>query len=104
MRLNPKRTYQERKETEKLFIGDGGNSSDFSNYMTRLLVKLRKLNPNIKNAKQIRVSVITKWIKMYNLREVQYRAGHRYISTTEGYKVNDLDGLQEQVNMFHPLG
>ena len=56
------------------------------------------------NFKQVRTSVITHWLKHYNLREVQYRAGHRYISSTEKYKQNDLEGLQEEINRFHPLG
>jgi integrase/recombinase XerD len=58
----------------------------------------------IKNLNQIRASVITKWLKIYNLREVQYRAGHKYISSTESYLQNDMEGLQEEINMYHPLG
>ena len=102
--INPKRKYQERQVNEKLFIGDGGNSSNFSNYMTRLMVKVRKLNPSVLNAKQIRASVITKWLKIYNLREVQYLAGHKYISSTESFLENEIEGLQEEVQQFHPLG
>jgi site-specific recombinase XerD len=104
MEMKPKRHYQLKEATENLFIGEGGTHSSFSNFMTQLMLQVRKINSQVINAKQIRASVITKWLKMYNLREVQYRAGHRYISTTESYKVNDLEGLQEQVNQFHPLG
>ncbi len=68
------------------------------------MVKVRELNPNVINGKHIRASVITKWLKMYNLREVQYLAGHRYISSTESYLQNDMEGLQEEVQQFHPLG
>ncbi|WP_425391695.1 tyrosine-type recombinase/integrase [Ekhidna sp.] len=102
--INPKRKYQERQENENLFIGDGGNASNFSNYMTRLMVKVRKMNPSVLNAQQLRASVITKWLRMYNLREVQYLAGHRYISSTESFLENDLIGLKEEVQQFHPLG
>lgn len=102
--MNPKRKYQEREESEQLFIGDGGNSSSFSNYMTRLMVKIRKLNPSVLNAQQIRASVITKWLRIYNLREVQYLAGHKYISSTESFLENEMEGLSEEVQMFHPLG
>lgn len=56
------------------------------------------------NAKQLRASVIVKWLRMYNLREVQYMAGHRYISSTESYQQSDMEGLKEEVNKFHPLG
>ena len=102
--INPKRKYQERQENQNLFIGDGGNNANFSNYMTRLMVKVRQLNPSVLNAKQIRASVITKWLRMYNLREVQYLAGHRYISSTESFLENEMEGLQEEVQQFHPLG
>jgi len=102
--INPKRKYQERQESERLFIGDGGNCASFSNFMTRLMVKVRKMNPSVLNAQQIRASVITKWLRMYNLREVQYLAGHRYISSTESFLENDLVGLQEEVQQYHPIG
>ena len=75
-----------------------------SNLVTEIMKKLREVNQRELNPNQIRASVITKWIKMYNLREVQYLAGHRYISSTEWYIENDLEGLQEEINQFHPLG
>jgi len=100
----PKRKTQSKIETEQLFIGEGGNCYSISNFMTQLMIKVRKINPSVKNAKHIRASVITKWVKQYNLRKAQYLAGHRYISTTENYLQNDLEGLQEELNQFHPLG
>lgn len=30
--------------------------------------------------------------------------GHRYISSTESYQQNEMEGLAEEVNKFHPLG
>jgi len=101
--LPPKRKYQERQETDRLFIGDGGRETEISNMMTQLMIKVREANPSVQNAKQIRASVITKWVKMYNLRKAQYLAGHRYISTTESYLQNDLEGLQEELSQYHPL-
>lgn len=88
---------------ENLFVGlDGGsNVAPFTNYM---LVKLGKKFKGIVNAKQFRASVIMKWLKQYNLRQVQYLAGHRYISSTEAYQQNEMEGLSEEVNKFHPLG
>ena len=104
LQLKPKRNYQKRKETDRLFIGDGGSTRHFSNYITQLMIKVKEINPHIINAKQLRALVITKWLKMYNLREVQYLAGHRYISSTESYLENDIEGLQEEVQQYHPLG
>ncbi|TRX50917.1 integrase [Fulvivirga sp. M361] len=54
--------------------------------------------------KHIRASVITHWLKQYNLREVQYMAGHRKVMSTESYQRNDTEGLQLDVDQFHPLG
>jgi integrase/recombinase XerD len=65
---------------------------------------LRARYPDLQNAKQIRASVITKWLKMYNLREVQVLAGHKFISATESYQQNDMEGLSEEINQFHPFG
>jgi site-specific recombinase XerD len=104
MQLNPKRKSQSNLETDQLFIGEGGHCYSISNFITQLMIKLRKLNPIVLNAKQIRASVITKWLRMYNLREVQYLAGHRYISSTESFLENDIEGLQEEVQQFHPMG
>lgn len=104
LQMNPKRKSQSKIETNKLFIGEGGNCYSFSNLMTQLMRNVRKLNPKIRNAKQIRASVITKWLKSHNLREVQYLAGHRYISSTESYLQNDMEELIEEINQYHPLG
>lgn len=102
LETKPKRNYQSKVETYKLFIGDGG-TEHFSNYITQLMIQVRKLYPNLINAKQIRASVITKWLRIYNLREVQYMAGHRYISSTENYLENEMEGLIDEVQQFHPL-
>lgn len=91
------------EETDKLFISTEGGSG-VPNYMTQMMLKLRKQNGLVVNAKQLRASVISKWLKQYNLRQVQYLAGHRYISSTEAYKQNEMEGLSEEVNKFHPLG
>ena len=68
-----------------------------------ILKKLKKTNHKVTNANQIRASVITNWLKQYNLRQVQYLAGHRYISSTERYLEDDLENLHDMVNNFHPI-
>lgn len=102
--MKPKRKTLERQETDLLFIGEGGYCYSISNFVTQLMIKVRKINPNVLNAKQIRASVITKWVKTHNLRKAQFLAGHRYISSTETYLQNDMEGLKEEVDKFHPLG
>jgi len=104
LQMNPKRKSQQKQETDKLFTAEGGNIQSVSNLMTQLMIKVRKINPSVLNAKQIRASVITKWVKQYNLRKAQYLAGHRYISSTENYLQNDIEGLKEEIQQFHPLG
>jgi len=89
--------------TDKLFVGpDGGH--DIGNFSHYMMVKVGRKYKGIVNPKQIRASVIVKWLRLYNLREVQYLAGHRYISSTEAYQQSEMEGLTEEVNKFHPLG
>lgn len=90
-------------QTEQFFVTSGANTN-LHNAMSYLLKKLKALNPRIQNAKQIRASVIVHWLKVHNLREAQYRAGHRYVSSTESYLVNEVDDLSEEIGKFHPLG
>jgi len=91
------------QQTDKLFVSiEGGESLD--SCMHRLMFWVRRKNKLVINAKQLRASVIVKWLKVYNLRQVQYLAGHRYISATESYQQNEMEGLTEEVNQFHPLG
>jgi len=93
-----------KEETSQQLFTSAGKSQSISNVMHKLMEKLKTQNPNIENAKQIRTSVITGWLKQYNLREVQYRAGHKYVSSTESYLINDLEDLQEDITKFHPIG
>jgi len=64
---------------------------------------IRKYNPKFINFKQVRTSVITHWLKQYNLRQVQQMAGHRYVSSTEAYLVNQTEDLAKDIDEFHPF-
>ena len=68
-----------------------------------IVKKLKKYNRKVENIQQIRASVITNWLSLYNLRKTQYLAGHRYISSTERYLQDDLENLHEIVNNYHPI-
>ncbi len=94
---------QTKKETELFFVSIG-KSYSLANVMQKLMQQLHKQNKQIESLKQIRASVITGWLKVYNLREVQYFAGHRYVSSTENYLINDLEDLKEDINKYHPIG
>lgn len=91
------------KKSEKLFISSG-DGNRLENSLMRLMRAVRMLNTSIKNPKQIRASVITYWLKIHNIRQVQYMTGHRYVSSTERYRTDHLESLQEQIDALHPLG
>lgn len=100
-------------EVRKFFLQDGVQSSPlfvqrnggkyFYGVTQMMLRHLRAINPRIKNFEQIRASVITAWLKQYDVRRVQYLAGHKYVSSTEAFKANDTDALQGDITKFHPL-
>ena len=97
----PNSINQEKTQTQ-LFISMHG-SDIIKNSFLHLIYSLRKLNPKLTNAQQIRQSVITNWLKTKDLRTAQYMAGHRYVSSTERYQVNNLEDLQQQLELYHPL-
>ena len=89
-------------DSDQLFFSWYGSSR--LHFVLELIMKeLRKTNPQI-SYRRIRASVITNWIKHYNLRQVQLMAGHRYLSSTEKYKRNDWKGMKRLIDVYHPLG
>jgi integrase/recombinase XerD len=72
--------------------------------MSRIKAMINRYEPKLKSMAQIRASVITNWLKHYNLRETQYMAGHRYVSSTERYRTDNLEDLQKELEKYHPLG
>jgi integrase/recombinase XerD len=88
--------------SERMFFSIGG-SEILKSSMLHMFRSIHQGHPEVKNAMQIRSSVITHWLKHYNLRQVQYMAGHKYVSSTERYQQNNLDKLQGQLEKYHPL-
>jgi site-specific recombinase XerD len=93
---------------EKLFLSllngsrkKTGGSLD--NIFVNLSKQLKSIDSRFQNFKQVRASVISLWIKTLGLRKAQYMAGHRYISSTESYQSNNLDGLIDDINKLHPF-
>jgi integrase/recombinase XerD len=91
------------KASDALFVSVGAGQR-LNNTLNKLLAQVQRIEPKVKTLQQLRASVITHWIKTLNLREAQHRAGHRYVSSTEAYLINDLEGLAEDVARFHPIG
>jgi integrase/recombinase XerD len=100
--LHPTYIKQPITNNQQLFLSVG-TSLNFSNVMQKLMVSVRVINSKIKDHQQIRTSVICNWLKVHNLRKTQYMAGHRYVSSTESYQVNNLEDLQEDVKKYHPI-
>jgi integrase/recombinase XerD len=98
----PDRINRDKIENQ-LFISING-SENIKNSLLHMFRDIRRINPELQHAKQIRSSVIIHWLKNYNLRQVQYMAGHKYVSSTERYQLNNLDNLQSKLEEFHPLG
>jgi integrase/recombinase XerD len=97
----PDRINKTRIESQ-LFISING-SENIKNSLWHLFRELKKINPNVINAIKIRQSVITYWLKTMNLRQVQYMAGHKYVSSTERYQTDSLVNLQSKLEKCHPL-
>lgn len=99
--VRPKLVRNNNTHNDKLFIPQ----NHFSDLLQRKIIQkqLKKINQKVVTVNHLRASVIVNWLGQYNIRKVQYLAGHKYISTTERYKQNDLENLQEAVNEFHPL-
>lgn len=91
------------KGSGRLFVS-AGSGEKLNNALALLMRELRGLHGWFQNARQIRASRIALWLKEHDLREAQYMAGHRYVSSTERYKAADLDALHRSLSRHHPLG
>lgn len=87
---------------EKLFFGQGG-SLNIKNTLIPLFRSLKKRYPQLTSGKVIRASVISHWLSKHDLRQVQYMAGHRYVSSTERYDPHRLQVLTQALSRFHPF-
>ena len=87
---------------DQLFVSING-SEHIKNSLLHMFREIKKINPVIVNAFKIRQSVITYWLKTMNLRQVQYMAGHKRVSSTERYQRSNLENLQNKLEKCHPL-
>lgn len=96
-------------ESDKLFLPlpESGKATTQSKSMMGVYKAMTKqvktLDKNFLNFKQTRASVIVQWLKTQGLRKTQYLAGHRYISSTEHYALNNLEGLTDDIAKHHPF-
>lgn len=93
------RQYLDKNKFAELLFTDPG----IGKRIQYMFGQLHALNKKVINAKQIRSSVITEWLRKNNLRQVQYMAGHKYVSSTERYQLNNIDDLKNEVWQHHPM-
>lgn len=102
--INQTRPEMLKTTTDNLIITKLGTAEtgEGINYLVetfKYLFPERNLNP-----KTIRQSVIANLLKQGNdLRVVQVFAGHRYPSSTERYKQNNVEELKAALEKYHPL-
>lgn len=92
--------YHEPDRSRTSYLFPSRKSSDM---VSRIIRQVRRIDPEITDSRQIRASVIMGWLKQYNIRQVQYMAGHKSIRSTESYRLQDLTDLTRQLELFHPL-
>ncbi len=109
LEIRPKLLAERATESPKLFIS-AGSSASLGNTFQKLSKRLKKHYSCFTGFSQIRASVIANWLshgdafgKSPPLRQVQYWAGHKYVSSTERYLLGGLESLKQSVEQFHPL-
>lgn len=88
--------FLESRSTFLFLFGDLANKLSYT--FKKQFPKLPEPASRIKNASQIRASVITHWLKLHDIRDVQYWAGHQYGNLPK----MDISSLQEDVLKYHP--
>ncbi|MEN9655772.1 MAG: hypothetical protein RL311_698 [Bacteroidota bacterium] len=68
----------------------------------RLVNQLKKRH-NLKDFNQIRYSRINLWLKQYNIRQVQYKAGYKSLASIEKFNQSDLESLKQAIDKHHPM-
>lgn len=81
------------RESEKLFILS--EKTRFSSITSEIRKQI-----NIESLQLIRNSRINLWLKQYNLREVQYKAGFRYLRSLEYFNQTELENLKQEIEKY----
>lgn len=93
-----------RRTSDKLLISIGQTEREsMNNVIARLIQSLKKRTAKLKGMQQIRQSVITNWVNQYGLRKAQYMAGHKFVSSTERYNEDHMDGLKSEIEKHFPI-
>jgi len=90
------------RETDKLFFTLHSKSDELHNLRQQVFRQLKRINRRLVNYHHLRASLLVHWLKEGNVRQAQYRAGHRYVSSTEAFRLNDAETLREEIDAFFP--
>ena len=100
--IRPHILKETHQETDQLFISLNG-SLQLKSTLYHLVKELRKEYEELKGCQQIRMSVITHWLKEKDIREVQYLAGFRYLDSLDYYQKYHTEDLEAELKKYHPL-
>lgn len=103
MNIRPILLRENKVQTDQFLVNVKAGQQKMSNVIFYLLKRLRLELPQLKGMEQVRQSVITSWVQEHGLRQAQYMAGHRFVSSTERYNEDKLDGLKNELKMYHPI-
>ena len=93
------------KKSDALLIGIRGTPMKADDIVKHVMRSYKGLYPGRQvNAQTIRQSVIANLLKQgHDLSLVQAFAGHKYPSSTERYKQNEIETLRDAVQKYHPM-
>jgi site-specific recombinase XerD len=92
-----------------MYLGSSTNdqmqllSGNLNNQTYDLFEELKGLNQKVQNGLHIRASVILHWLQLHGKRQTQYMIGHKWISSTEHYELQNLEELTNLLDEHHPL-
>ena len=95
----------QQNKSDALLIGLRGTPMKTDDIAKHVIRSYKGLYPHRQvNAQTIRQSVIANLLKQgHDLSLVQAFAGHKYPSSTERYKQNEVETLRDAVQQYHPL-
>ena len=94
----PSRNINELSINDHLFT-----KSKIQDMVSAIVRKVKQRYPEVMDPRHIRSSVIQNWLRTNHIRQVQYMAGHRSITSTERYQKDNLHDLSIQLQKYHPM-
>jgi hypothetical protein len=65
---------------------------------------LAKQDQKISDLRQLRQSRLAIWVREAGLRQAQYKSGYTTVKGVERYRTQSTKALQDQLELYHPLG